>query len=188
MSNRDALRRLSRKVPAPEEIEKITTDLWDADAMSAAIIAGALVELELERLISSKFAVTTPDLVGQIFLNRGPLADFHSKILLAHAFGYTTSPMAAELHSLKAIRNAFAHARSPITFEHEVVAREVASLAMIKAMKDATAGPDFGFTNQGCYLVVIRVLLIMFYEVKKHGGSANDALNEVFGRFDESGA
>jgi DNA-binding MltR family transcriptional regulator len=178
MSNRDALRKLSRIAPAPPEIEKIMDGLASADDMSAAIIAGSLVEVELERLIVTKFKVSEPDLVGQIFLNRGPLSDLHSKILIAYAFGFITTPMASELHSLKAIRNAFAHARAPITFEHEVVAREIASLKMIKAMRDQIAKRDGEWepTNIGCYLLLTRILLIMFDEIRKHGGSANEAV------------
>jgi hypothetical protein len=181
MSNRDALRKLSRFVPAPPEIEKIMDGLAIADDMSAAIIAGSLVEVELERLILRKFKVSDPDLLGQIFQNRGPLSDFHSKILIARAFGFITSPMASELHSLKAIRNAFAHARTPITFEHVAVAREIASLKMIKAMRDnvAKGGEDWEPTNMGCYLLITRILLIMFDQLRKHGGSANEALTDA---------
>ena len=93
MSNRNALRKLSRIAPAPPEIDKIMDGLATADDTSAAIVAGSLVEVELERLIVTKFEVSNPDLSGQIFLNRGPLSDLHSKILIAHAFGFITSPM-----------------------------------------------------------------------------------------------
>jgi DNA-binding MltR family transcriptional regulator len=180
MSNRDALRKLSRIAPAPPEIDKIMDGLATADDMSAAIIAGSLVEVELERLILTKFKVSDPNLASQIFQNRGPLSDLHSKIVIAHAFGFVTSPMASELHSLKAIRNAFAHARFPITFEHEVVAKEVASLQMIKAMRDKIDEQgDWEITNVGWYLLLTRILLIMFDEIKKHGGSANEAVTDA---------
>jgi DNA-binding MltR family transcriptional regulator len=178
VSNRDALRKLSRMAPASPEIEKIMDGLATADDMSVAIIASSLVEVELERLIVSRFKISEPGLTSQLFLNRGPLSDLHSKILIAHALGFITSPMAAELHSLKAIRNAFAHARASITFEHEAVSREIATLKMIKAMRDKGDG-DWEPTNLGSYLLVTRILLIMFDQIRQHGGAANDAVTDA---------
>lgn len=181
MSNRETLRKLSRVAPAGPEIEKIMDGLAEADDMSVAIIAGSLVEVELERLLASRFVVNDPNLNAQLFLNRGPLSDLHSKILVAHAFGFITGPMASELHSLKAIRNAFAHARVPITFENEAVAGEIASLRMITAMRtqNAQSGVDWEPTNMGCYLLITRILLIMFGEIRIRRGLANDVVTDV---------
>ena len=54
MSNREALRRLSRKFPAPPEIEKIMSELYGQSDMSVAIVASAIAEAALEKLITSK--------------------------------------------------------------------------------------------------------------------------------------
>src|SRR6266849_355365 len=98
MSNRDALRKLSRKYPATPEIDKIMDDLRAGkDDPHIAIIATAIAEAALERLITKKLQVRTKNLLGQLFLNRGPLSDFHSKILVANAFGVITTNMAEEL-------------------------------------------------------------------------------------------
>jgi DNA-binding MltR family transcriptional regulator len=120
-SNREALRKLSRKYPAPPEIEKILDSLRDKDDISVAIMATALTDAALEQTIKAKLRTTDANLLGRIFLNRGPLSDFDSKILVAHGFGIITTPLADELHAMKAIRNAFAHAKIPLSFDHEAI-------------------------------------------------------------------
>jgi hypothetical protein len=53
MSNRDALRRLIRQFPTPEEIESTLDALEGANDGTAATIAAALLEVKLEKLIRS---------------------------------------------------------------------------------------------------------------------------------------
>lgn len=181
MSNRDALRRLSRKMPAPPEIEKMMDALRDEGDMTVAIMAGSFLEIELERLILSRFKRKDSNLNGQIFQNRGPLSDMHSKILLADAMGFITSPMADELHSLKVVRNAFAHSRTPLKFDNDLVTKEIESLKMIVAMK-ATASKEFPpmkWDNKTWYLMVTRLLLIVMDSIRKHGGTADAAIAEA---------
>ena len=140
MSNREALRRLSRKFPAPPEIERIMNDLGSEKDISIAIVASAIAEASLEKLITQKFKTKSSALIGQIFKTSGPLADFHAKILIANAFQIITSNMAEELHSIKTIRNTFAHAKVPISFDHELVAREVNALKMLSAIRERRKG------------------------------------------------
>ena len=101
MSNCRALRELSRKFPAPPEVEKILNDLRTKDDYHAALIAVSIVEATLERLIVSRLRKTDKEFLNSLFENRGPLSDFNSKILVAEAFGIVTGPLAAELHSMR---------------------------------------------------------------------------------------
>jgi DNA-binding MltR family transcriptional regulator len=183
MANRDALRKLSRKFPAPPEIETIMDGLRDQNDISTAIVASAIAEASLERLITERFKSKSKSLIGQIFLNRGPLSDFHGKILLAEAFGLITRNMAEELHSIKAIRNAFAHAKIPIDFDNEIIAREIASLRMMPAMRavDSDKREKFKMTNKACFLLTTRILLIIFDGIEKHSGTADEALRDALG-------
>jgi hypothetical protein len=50
----DALRELSRQLPAPREIEAIMDGLRDKDDLHAAIIAVSIVEAHLEQLIITR--------------------------------------------------------------------------------------------------------------------------------------
>lgn len=181
MSNRDALRKLSRKFPPPPEVKKIMASLKGGTDLSVAIMATAILDASLEKLITTKFKSRNRDLVGQIFLNRGPLSDFNSKTLVAQAFGIITPNMAQEMHSLRAIRNAFAHAKIPLSFDHEIIAKEVLSLRMLNAIQQVEKEADqkMDLSNKTWFLLTTEILLIMFDEIGNHHGTANDALGDI---------
>jgi DNA-binding MltR family transcriptional regulator len=180
-SNREALRRLGRKFPAPPEVEAIMDTLQKAgNDLSVAITATAILEATLERLLKSKFKNKSATLAGHLFLNRGPLMDFHSKILVAQAFGAITSSMAEELHSIKAIRNVFAHAKVEVSFEHELIQREVNSFKMLAAIKGAeTPHHKLELSNKAWFLLITQILLIMFDSTMEHPGLASDAIEKA---------
>src|SRR3984893_16402708 len=136
MSKRDALRALSRKFPAPQEVKSILEGLRDEPDRVVAIVGSAIDESFLERAIISHLRHKAPELIGQLFNNRGPMADFHSKILIAQAFGVITTPRASEFHRIKAIGNVFAHASVNINFETNEISKEVDDFIMHKAMKE----------------------------------------------------
>ena len=181
MSNREALRKLSRKFPAPPEVEKIIDSLHGGTDMSIAITATAIIEATLERLLTKKFKVKNKRLVGQIFRNRGPLSDFSSKILVANAFGVITSAQAGDLLSLKAIRNTFAHAKVPISFDHEIIGREVASLKMLIAIQavESEVGHKIELDNKNWFLLVAKIIFIMLSAIEVHPGMAGEAIEDM---------
>jgi DNA-binding MltR family transcriptional regulator len=184
MSNRDALRKLSRKLPASPEIEKIMESLKDDTDLSIAIIASAIVEASLEKLLIQKFECKDSSLIGQIFLNKGPLTDFHSKIIIANAFGILTSPLANELHSIKSIRNAFAHSTSALSFDNELIKTEIDSLKMLGSIRgvEVDTGTNkivLALSNRDAFLLEIRLLLILFDGITKHHGTADEALRHA---------
>lgn len=154
--------------------------------LSVAIIATAILEARLEKLLVRKFKIKKPDLVGQIFLNRGPLMDFHSKILIAHAFGIITSNLAEELHSIKSIRNTFAHAKFPVTFDHELIGREIDALQMLNAIKSIKMESEhkLELENKVWFLLATKLILIMFDSFDDHPGSGDDAIAEALKKDD----
>ncbi|MGA9215747.1 MAG: hypothetical protein WBZ54_10900 [Methylocella sp.] len=179
MSNREALRKLSRKFPAPPEIERIMHDLRSEKDISVAIVASAIAEASLEKLITEKFKTKRSELIGQIFKSGGPLVDFHSKILIANAFQIITSNMAEELHSIKTIRNTFAHAKVPISFDHELITREINSLKMLTAIKSIEKETErkLELGNKAWFLLITKIILIMFDGLGAHPGTADEALS-----------
>jgi len=181
VSNREALRKLSRKFPAPPEIERIMNDLRNEKDISVAIVASAIAEASLEKLITQKFKTKCSTLIGQIFKSSGPLADFHSKILIANAFQIITSPLAEELHSIKTIRNTFAHAKVPISFDHELIVREINSLKMLTAIKTVEKETEHKLElgNKAWFLLITEIILIMFDTMGEHPGTADEAIRDA---------
>lgn len=182
MSKRNDLAALSKKLPTSAEIEAILDELRESSDIAAAVTGAAIVEARLEAVIRSRFRSARADLPARIFENRGPLSDFNSKILVAEAFGYITGPMAQELQSVRAVRNAFAHAKHSLTFAHDVVERKVRTSPMLSAMEEQLP-PVGGYpkalpSTKGAYVLVIRLMLIIFDTLEKHPSIslANDVL------------
>jgi DNA-binding MltR family transcriptional regulator len=182
MADRDALRRLSRKFPAPPEMEKILDELRNKDDLHTAIIAVSIVEASLETLLVSRLHKSDKDFLNRLFQNRGPLSDFNSKILIGEALGILTTPLAAELHSMRTIRNAFAHAKTLITFEDEPVKREVDALKMIKAIRgagSAEAGVTLELSSKNWFLLAARLALIMIDSIEGSKGTADKIIEDA---------
>lgn len=110
------------------------------------------------------------DLPRQLFENRGPLSDFNSTILVAEGFDVVTGPIAGELQMTRAARIAFAHAKHTFTFEQSAIEKKARGSSMLTAMDKVppVSGFDRGLpSTKGAYLLVIRILLIMFYALEK---------------------
>src|ERR1700693_5634122 len=170
-SNRAALRRLSRKLPAPPEVAEIMENLRKKSDTESAIVAAAICESYLEELLKAKLKYRDPNIEGRIFLNRGPLSDFDSKILIARAFAIITSPLAEEMHSIQAIRNAFAHTKVHIDLNHELIDREIKNLRMPTSMLLAQTASEPSFSNKNVFLLVTQIVLILLDEFTTHHGS-----------------
>ena len=155
-------------------------DLRGEKDISVAIVASAIAEASLQKLITQKFKTKRAELIGQIFKSSGPLADFHSKILIANAFQIITSNLAEELHSIKTIRNTFAHAKVPISFDHELIAREVNSLKMLTAIKSVEKETEhkLELDNKAWFLLITKIILIMFDSLSTHPGIADEAIKD----------
>jgi DNA-binding MltR family transcriptional regulator len=136
MSKRDALRALSRKFPPLRELEDIFSALEHDAPRAVAIIAGAIIEGMLERIIISRLKDKEPNLIGRLFKNKGPLSDFDSKLLIAQAFGIIERTTAEDLHRIKSVRNTFAHATQNITFDTPEILSEIKEAIFLNRIDD----------------------------------------------------
>ncbi|MBN8770497.1 MAG: hypothetical protein J0I46_02935, partial [Thiobacillus sp.] len=130
--------------------------------LAVAITGTALAESALERLLQSKLHYRDAEFENQLFQNRGPLADFNGKILVAQAFGIVTSPIAEELHSARAIRNVFAHSKVPLTFAHEAIEKEILALRM-GTHEHRSPPPMVGVSFHAAMAITALLLLVLGY-------------------------
>ena len=156
--------------------------LLGKDDLHVAIIAVSVVEAHLEKLVISRLHRTDKDFTNRLFENRGPLSDFNSKILMAEAFGLLTRPLADELHVLRGIRNSFAHAKMPLSFDLEAVESAVRSLKLLTSIGGGTIpGPiaeslAVEIPAKNAFMLVIEILLIIIDEIGKKKSPANKVL------------
>lgn len=154
------------------------------DDLHTAIIAVSIVEAHLQKLLISRLKKSDKEFINRLFENRGPLGDFNSKILVAEAFGLLTGPLANELHILRSIRNTFAHAKMPLSFELEPIKSEVRKISLIAAMKRPNVPEPLGewiekMPPQRAFLLAVRIILILIDEIARKKSSADKVLMRV---------
>jgi hypothetical protein len=170
MSKKDPLRALSKKFPAPKEVKSIFGDLKDEPDRVVAIVASALAESFLERTIIAHLATSDPNLIGELFKSRGPISEFHAKILIAEAFGLIPPNAAKEFHRIKRIRNVFAHAIISVSFETEEIAKEVDDFLMHKAMEQTKSTQVIKLTplpRKSTFLLMAQICCIVMDSTQK---------------------
>jgi DNA-binding MltR family transcriptional regulator len=185
---KNALRELSRRLPNRPEIDKILNSLQGKDDMHVAVMAVSIVEAHLEKLIVTRLHRSDKEFLNRLFDNKGPLSDFSSKILVAEAFGLLTRPLAEELHVMRAIRNAFAHAKMPISFDMEILAKETRKLRLITTLGGPLEipGPDgntlvMDLAPKRGFLLAIRITLMIMDTIAKKKSSANKVIGRALG-------
>lgn len=140
--------------------------------LTVAVMGGALLESALERLLVIQFTSKRKELPGKLFENRGPMSDFNSKILIGEAFGVLRPKIADELQTIRHIRNTFAHARSPVTFETPQISKEILGLQMLLIMQSVEVKGEHEETirlfasikPRDAFLLIVRMLFLMIDE------------------------
>lgn len=77
-----------------------------------------------------------------LFGDRGPLGDFFGKIVMAEALGVILPATARDLHKVRQIRNAFAHAAMPLSFETDEVKAEIDAITFFGSRQMVSPGPE----------------------------------------------
>jgi len=122
---------------------------------AAAIMAGAFVEDALFRVV-------------------GRRSSFHSMIETGFERGLYKGLVRNDLHTIRSIRNAFAHAIRPITFDTDEVIEEVGKFQFPKWIQN-TGGLPFGPARQEnphreIYTNICRVLINDLFMISLCGG------------------
>src|SRR6185437_5338404 len=173
---KSALRNLSKILPTPDEVEVIMDALQHEKDHSVAIVASSILDAGLETLIREKIKVQRPKVLEQFFAERGVISDFYSRIVVAQAFGIITTPIADELHAIRAVRNVFAHAKISVSFDSKEIANEVKSTDMVALLTTLKDGPKIELSNKAWFLLAVRIMLIVFKILKDSNKTAYDAI------------
>ena len=120
-----SLRDLSRQHPTMDEARALVEGLNDSPAVAAAIMGASLVEHDVERLLRSRLPRRDDRTWRDLTEDRGPAGTLSQKIALAHALGLLPDNLRRNLDHMRHIRNAFAHAKRPIQFNHPLVLAEM---------------------------------------------------------------
>ena len=134
----------SRETPSLGERIQILTELDTMHDRSAAIICAAHLESNLETAIANNLIPLSKEEYDTIFvLDGAPLSSFAGKIRMAYALGIIGRQTKADLEAIKAVRNAFAHARRPITFSTQEI---TSTCSTIQFLSGVSRPDEPGFT------------------------------------------
>ena len=84
-----------------------------------------MIELDLELTLRERFPKISDEEWGGMVGEYGPFNTLDQKIATAFAFRIIDEATKHNLKIVKRIRNAFAHAKKPIDFNHELIAEEL---------------------------------------------------------------
>ncbi len=119
------IREISYSKPTPEEKSLLSDAAIKGEPIVTAIIGAALIELELDTLLRQRFPKITDSTWETMVRENGPFSTFDQKITAAFAFRIFDEATKENLKIVKNIRNVFAHAKTLVKFEHELVVKEL---------------------------------------------------------------
>jgi hypothetical protein len=114
---------LSRETFGAEEFDQFREELLGQSDRACALIGAAYVERSLICLVQAKMRVFTKSESDALFFSdRAILKTFSARTEIAYAVDAISKEEKTTLDCIRRIRNVFAHAVRPITFEHELIA------------------------------------------------------------------
>ncbi len=124
--------------------------------MSAAYLDDKLKELIEKRLVQDK------KISRRVFDLNGALGTFSSRIDFAYLLGIIPKNARRDLHTIRAIRNQFAHHASPLSYDHTKV-KPLCDKLTFHGVKDV-AGPDSKFRRS--VMGLLSYITLAFEKIK----------------------
>ena len=120
------MRRLSRKMfEFQDEANNLFKHAEENTDRSVCVIMSSMLERTIEICILHRIGVTDQNKVDLLFQENGALSSFSGNIDLAFALGLIDENLQKDCHTLRRIRNAFAHAALTITFETKEISDQI---------------------------------------------------------------
>jgi hypothetical protein len=156
---RKALNKVMQAVPTREHLKRYTQEVQnEVGHRGAAILLATTVENALDVAIVKALQLK-PSRQEEMFRSGGVFGDFSNKIIMGHALRIYGAETRLNLDIIRSIRNAFAHAKIPISFDTDEVS-VMCSFLMLPKVLVVTTGemaeyPDgFDPTRKERYQIV----------------------------------
>jgi hypothetical protein len=120
---------------AASAVRTIALQMLEERGRGAVLVGVARVDAALERLLLSVL-LPSPGRSDALFQPDRPLGSFGARISLAHRLGLIEAPVERALHTLRRVRNAFAHSSESASLGDPAYAERLA-----QAYRDARANP-----------------------------------------------
>ena len=123
---------------AASAVRTIALQMLEERGRGAVLVGVARVDAALERLLQAVL-LPSPGRSDSLFQTDRPLGSFGARISLAHRLGLIETPVERALHTLRRVRNAFAHSSDSASLSDPAYAERLA-----QAYRDARANPLWG--------------------------------------------
>jgi hypothetical protein len=120
---------------AASAVRTIALQMLEERGRGAVLVGVARVDAALERLLLAVL-LPSPGRSDALFQPDRPLGSFGARISLAHRLGLIDNPVEKALHTLRRVRNAFAHSSESASLADPAYAERLA-----QAYRDARANP-----------------------------------------------
>ena len=135
------LRDLARKRPNLEQWDEAWNEIRGDAPRAAAILAATFVQGAIVFALRQRFLEKPPFDIERLIEPPGPLSSFYSCIELGLALGAYGPVIYGDLHVIRRIRNGFAHAMIPLTFDTPEVILELDQLGYLNLVKSRPPRP-----------------------------------------------
>lgn len=129
---------------------------------AAAVLGPAMLDEVLKGLLSRHFV--SGRLADQLLGRMAPVATFSARITLAEALALISAQEARDLHTLREIRNVFAHRLHGISFETQSIrdrcANLVAANLTLQAPSNARFAEVYPRTNRALFNLAVSVSMV----------------------------
>ena len=126
------LSHLSRAAPTSEDKDKWRDGFSALHPIATAVWGAAMVEHELDDLIRNRMKIRDESTWSELVESGGPLSSFSSKILIGYSLGIYGADIRHNLDIIRNIRNIFAHAKQSVSFDHNLVVKELKNIKVHK--------------------------------------------------------
>ncbi|MGD9767498.1 MAG: hypothetical protein AB7U62_07625 [Pseudolabrys sp.] len=159
----ESLQDLLVNAPNKKELKELYHEINTGTDRSTVIVTSIFVENSLRDAIVARMHKLTKAEYDQLFTGNGSLSTFSNKIRLGYALGVFGSQVRNNLDLIRRIRNAFAHARRPISFRRQQI------MSMANNLSHAAIWKSGGLKNappseqaKGVYSLTCMFLYVSF--------------------------
>ena len=165
-----ALKSLSRKQPTEADFSALGDEVKSGKSDGGtALLTSALVELGLKSIMALRLVPLSKAEVESLFGRDAPLSTFSGLIRIAYAFGIVDSEVRRDMDRIREIRNVFAHAIIPVTFDAPEISAACDGFVSYKHY--CRPAPNIPGTAKVKYKFATGHLLKMFGGVLQHRDS-----------------
>lgn len=133
-----------------------------------AIMMTSIVDNYLKLLLLNRLNPLTKKEVSDLFDGNAPLTSFAAKVNLGYALGLYSDACKRAMHSMRRIRNIFAHHIAPLTFSDDTI--KEAGSGLISGNIFGSTDLKFRFFISG-FMCVVLFKILMTYDLRVRGAS-----------------